>query len=410
MKDNVFLSKMVNEILTLMRLPKANWSQTVVHEYELSYGIILLNLESNGINTYDKSVVTPICNDLCQKVDISETRRKHVPVALNKLDYYYQFNALQPRHYSRLRLECLNKDHELVVENYLQHCLHDLFVHENTIRIKRVSAIHFMNHIALFHIAFRDITAKTVMDYLSSVSKREDWTEKTKNEHLYQLRQFLNYLIIESGVSSNSVNPLYVIFGYHAVSLPSYYEPREIKALVNEIDVTTKGGKRDYLICLLVAQLGLRAGDVSNLNLATIHWDTATIELIQQKTRNPITLPLLESLRFAILDYWKNARPESVTGCILLTTSPPHRPLSSSYISAIVTKRLRMAKIDIENRKHGCHSMRHSLAKNLLSDNEPLSTITGILGHESSNTTRKYLGIDTKTLRRISLGVPYGSK
>ena len=51
--------------------------------------------------------------------------------------------------------------------------------------------------------------------------------------------------------------------------------------------------------------------------------------------------------------------------------------------------------------------MRHSLARNLLSNNEQLSTITGILGHENSNTTRRYLSIDTKGLRHIALEVPY---
>jgi len=410
MKNNVFLSEMVNEILTLMRSQKANLSPVTIHEHELSYEIILLNLESNGINTYDKDVVTTICNNLFQNNSISRTRKKHFPIALNKLDYYHQFNALQPRNYSRLRLECLNKDHEHIVLNYLEHCLDDLLVHENTIRIKRVSAIHFMNYLSLFHIDYRSMTSQTVIDYLASVSKRDGWTERTKNEHLYQVRQFLTYLATEFGVSKTAGNPLSVIFGYHAVSLPSYYEPKEINALVNEIDVTTKEGKRDYLICLLVTQLGLRAGDVSGLKISAIHWDTATIELIQQKTRNPITLPLLDSLKFAILDYWKNARAKSDNGHILLSKSEPHRKLSSSYISSLVTLRLRKAKINITNRKHGSHSMRHSLARNLLLDNEPLSTITGILGHENSNTTRKYLGIDTKALRRISLEVPNGCK
>ncbi|NLA66629.1 MAG: tyrosine-type recombinase/integrase [Leucobacter sp.] len=109
-----------------------------------------------------------------------------------------------------------------------------------------------------------------------------------------------------------------------------------------------------------------------------------------------------------MLDYWKNSRPSCDSGTILLTLSKPYRCLSNSFLADIVTKRLMKADIDISTRKHGCHSMRHSLARNLLSGNEALSTITGILGHENSNTTRRYLGIDTRELRRISLEVPNG--
>lgn len=59
------------------------------------------------------------------------------------------------------------------------------------------------------------------------------------------------------------------------------------------------------------------------------------------------------------------------------------------------------------NRKHGLHSMRHSLASNLLKNNTPYPVITGILGHENSSTTRLYLSIDIDQLRSLALEVPY---
>jgi site-specific recombinase XerD len=267
-----------------------------------------------------------------------------------------------------------------------------------------------MNYLSSSKIEPEDIKVKTVIDYLVSVKEKAEWTEATKNTNLYELRKFLTYLIDKHGVSYDSVSPLHVIFGCHKVHLPAYYEPVEVMKLINSIDVSSRKGKRDYLICLLVTQLGMRAGDVSRLKFSNIHWDRETIEIVQQKTGNPLVLPLIMTLRFALLDYWKNARQKCNSDIILLTRSKPHRSLSNCFLAGIVTERLKKANIDISNRKHGCHSMRHSLARNLLSGNEALSTITGILGHESSNTTRKYLGIDTRELRRISLEVPNGRK
>lgn len=49
--------------------------------------------------------------------------------------------------------------------------------------------------------------------------------------------------------------------------------------------------------------------------------------------------------------------------------------------------------------------MQHSLANSLLQENTPYPIITGILGHENSNTTQRYLAIDTEQLRKVALEV-----
>lgn len=73
---------------------------------------------------------------------------------------------------------------------------------------------------------------------------------------------------------------------------------------------------------------------------------------------------------------------------------------------SVVNKYLVLAEIETNGRKHGLHSMRHSLASNLLQNNIPLPIISGILGHENSNTTKKYLRIDIEQLRTVGLEVP----
>lgn len=407
MKNNLSIEMMVNSILTLVRDSRNNLSQKTVREYELSFGIILSHLNSNGIFMYNKEAVTTTCRDLYDEGGLSETRDRHVHVALNKLDYYFNHHALKPKCYSYSRLTCIDREFEQIVSDYLKYCGRNQSIKESTLRTKRVYDVHFMNYLSLRNIQVKDIDGDTVIDYLAKTNNKTEWTEATKNTSLYELRKFLTYLIDEQGVRRDSVSPLHVIFGCHAVCLPAYYEPVEIMKLVNSIDVSSPRGKRDYLICLLVTQLGLRAGDVSRLEFSNIHWDRETIEIVQQKTGNPLVLPLLRNLRFALLDYWKNSRPNCDSGTILLTLSKPHRCLPNTFLAHVIKERLKKAGIDISARKHGCHSMRHSLARNLLSGNEALSTITGILGHENSNTTRRYLGIDTRELRRISLEVPH---
>jgi site-specific recombinase XerD len=72
----------------------------------------------------------------------------------------------------------------------------------------------------------------------------------------------------------------------------------------------------------------------------------------------------------------------------------------------IINKYIAKAGIETAGKKHGLHSMRHSLASNLLSSNTPMPVITGILGHKNSNSTNLYLRIDIESLRSVALEVP----
>ena len=77
---------------------------------------------------------------------------------------------------------------------------------------------------------------------------------------------------------------------------------------------------------------------------------------------------------------------------------------SSLYKSA--EQYIKKAGIDIENRKKGLHSLRHSLASNMLKNNIEISTISGILGHSSIDVTNIYLSINEEQLRMLALEVP----
>ncbi|KAB3529720.1 tyrosine-type recombinase/integrase, partial [Alkaliphilus pronyensis] len=73
----------------------------------------------------------------------------------------------------------------------------------------------------------------------------------------------------------------------------------------------------------------------------------------------------------------------------------------------VITRYMDEAMVSYSDRKHGLHSMRHSLASNLLKNNTPYPVITGILGHENTSTTCVYLSIDIEQLRSVALEVSY---
>lgn len=188
--------------------------------------------------------------------------------------------------------------------------------------------------------------------------------------------------------------------------LPSYYSKDEIERLLESIERSSDLGKRDYAIILLAARLGLRASDICSLKFTNIIWDRSLIELDQNKTGKRIELPLLTELGNAIIDYLKLARPKSKEPYVFLRAKAPFTRLYSAAITSIVHKNLVHAGINIENRRHGAHALRHSLAGVLLEQKTILPVISEVLGHGSTESTKYYLRIDSTSLKQCALVVP----
>ncbi|WP_312099400.1 site-specific integrase [Niallia sp.] len=243
------------------------------------------------------------------------------------------------------------------------------------------------------------------MAYLETLG---EYSNSTKAGILFNLRDFLSFLVSQGYVESQ-LNQLFpVIRSNKFERIPSFYSTEEIQRILLTVDRNTKIGRRDYIVLILAVQLGMRAGDIRHLKFENIKWHLDTIEFIQEKTKNPLRLPLMENLKFALIDYMKNSRPSSEDPHIFIRHRAPFIAFASGHVFwSTINKYMDAAGISINNRKHGLHSMRHSLASNLLKQNTPFPVITGVLGHENSNTTKLYLRIDIEQLRSVSLEVPY---
>jgi site-specific recombinase XerD len=251
---------------------------------------------------------------------------------------------------------------------------------------------------------FSNCRQKDVTGYLISLSHL---SSSTISGRTFMLRHFFNYLNKEK-ITLYSGDELFpVIFTNKRERILSFYSVDEIKRLINTINRTTMYGKRDFAAVLLVAELGIRSGDIIRLKFSDIHWERNTIEFIQYKTKIFNQLPLLENIKYALIDYLKNSRPKSNSDYIFLGIRNGIMPITNTCMHQIVSKYFKKAGIDISMRKHGPHAMRHSLASSLLHNNTPMHVIKEVLGHSNINTTKMYLNIDIDTMRAVALEVPY---
>jgi len=166
---------------------------------------------------------------------------------------------------------------------------------------------------------------------------------------------------------------------------------------------------RDAAITLLALTTGLRACDIVNLRLADIDWRGQTIGIVQQKTHNPLTVPLTDLLVGRLADYVLDDRPDSRDDHVFLRSVAPHARLADhAAIHRVITGTFRAA--GVADVKAGTRLLRHNAASRLLRAAVPLPTISAVLGHASPESTNLYLSVDRDRLLECVLDLPTGSR
>lgn len=166
--------------------------------------------------------------------------------------------------------------------------------------------------------------------------------------------------------------------------------------LILQSDVVNK---RDKAIGYLSLEIGLRAVDIANLKLSDIDWKCDTIHIMQQKTEQPLDIPLLPSFGNALFDYILNERPVSDSKFVFLRQNAPYLPMRThaSY-HKIIWKIFQKAGIRTNGELCGTRLMRHNAASKMLESDIPLPVISSALGHVNPDSVTVYLTTDEERL------------
>lgn len=247
-----------------------------------------------------------------------------------------------------------------------------------------------------------EITPEIISDYVKTIYSKH---EKSIAAILTTLRVFLRFLYLNKFTNNDLSEKVPKQKKYYYPAIPSTWLKEDVIKLLNVVDKGNPTGKRDYAILLLVTRLGIRVGDIINLKLSDLDWKHQKINIIQSKTKSSNSLPILDDIGWALIDYLQNGRPISDSPYVFLrSVAPFDRFGENANLHNIISKYTRKAGIKIpKGKRHGLHSLRHTLAGTLLEQGTPLAVISEILGHINSKTTQKYLQIGIDELRKCSL-------
>jgi site-specific recombinase XerD len=212
------------------------------------------------------------------------------------------------------------------------------------------------------------------------------------------VRMFLRFLIAMGRCAPGLEHALPTVAHWRLASLPKYLPAETVEHVLASCDRATPLGARDRAVLLLLARLGLRAGDVATLKWTDIDWHDGTLR-VAGKNRRETRLPLPQEVGEALLWYGAHHRPNVSSASVFLTTSAPLGPLSAKTVTKIAARALRRA--NVESPIYGAHVFRHSVATTMLRQGVSLPAIGSLLRHASIATTALYAKVDTPLLHSV---------
>ncbi|MDF1618589.1 site-specific integrase [Petrocella sp. FN5] len=357
--------------------------------FEMERGLKYLEQEYSIVTRYNDGTLSQQRVQLLRVVHMLEDYRLH--------------QVLTRRCYAAKNPITLNDTYSTVFKAYDNH----LFISGlsvSTLKHYRRISTEFLDYITQLKL---DTLSLINMDTCNSYIKTlAGYSFKTVEQKVCGLRHLLRFLYSSNRISADYAINIHMPNVSKSAKLPSSWDEDELKSMLAVIDRNNPIGKRDYAMILLACILGLRISDIKNLRFSNFIWEDKKLSIIQHKTHKPLTLPVPDSVGWAVIDYIQNGRPNYYeTDFIFLKHMPPFDTIGdSNHMSQIIQRYMRKAGIDQRHKKHsGFHSLRHSAGSMLLELETPLPVITNILGHSDSNVTAIYLKTDLRKLKQCIL-------
>lgn len=388
------------------KLIQLHYSERTIIDYQYFWRKLSKYMENNNASEFDQQIAKAFLYEMFE-ISMTESCKGHSDDArrcrrtLNILLDYQKHGEVYRR--QRTISHEFHECYKPVILNYVAFL--DSTMAGTTRLNQKYKLMSFLNF--LYEHNYQDlskITKTIIIDYWKT---RTVHAKTTQMHDAYVLRTFLNYLYEQRITLVDNSIFVPCMKGNRMGQIPSFYTSDELTSILAAVDRANAVGKRDYAILLFAIRYGMRTGDIRHLTLQSFDWNDGTFSYVQSKTGDNVVNPLLSDVATAVIDYLKNGRPETTCKDLFIRHMAPFEGFGqNTSLQHIVTKYMNRAGFsDLHNRKHGLHSMRHSIAGNLLDQGVPLPTVSEVLGHVKTQNTMIYTKISLNQLASCALEV-----
>jgi site-specific recombinase XerD len=254
------------------------------------------------------------------------------------------------------------------------------------------------------HISWHEFHFSSVVQFVTSEFQRLH-SRATQRVWLMVLRSFLRYLADEGHVPCGWDAALPGIANRQHAQLPRGLAQDQVRALWTASEGSKRRDLRNRALLLLFLRLGLRTEEVASLLPGDIDWKRGCLKVHSAKTSRERTLPLPQDVGEALVSYLHSLRtlPTRLFDPTRKTPIPEQR--YKVYVRNCMIYLFQCAGIH----SLGAHSLRHTLATEMVSNGATFKAVSDVLGHKSITTTLIYAKLDLKALMQVALPWPGGA-
>lgn len=222
------------------------------------------------------------------------------------------------------------------------------------------------------------------------------------------LRSFLRFARCRGDIDKDLAACVPAVANWKLSTIPRAIPSSQVELVLTSVDRRTAMGRRDYAILLILARLGLRAGEIKTLTLEDLDWQEGLIT-VRGKAGRYSQLPLPADVGEAIADYLQHGRSMDSSRCVFLRTRAPAGGFKGQCGIGSVVKHA-LARAGVDALRKGAHQFRHGLASQMLRQGASLFEIGELLRHRSPQTTAIYAKVDLVSLATLALPWPGGAQ
>jgi site-specific recombinase XerD len=321
--------------------------------------------------------------------------RKMELATLRRFAAYLRRRGVLP---SPVRLRSAADD---LADRYVDYLRTERGLADNSILVYAPCARAFLAHRAAMPdgLALDTLDSETIRTFLvDRVARRSSESARLRS---VALRSLLRFLFLRGEITRDLSAAVPRVRTYQQSGVPVVLSPDEVERVLDATDRSTRRGRRDHAILLLLARLGLRASEIVSLELGDVLWRAGEI-VVRGKGPRQDRVPLLADVGHAVAQYLREDRGASSSRNVFLRLIPPRlglaRPCAIDHIV-----RLALARVGIgPHPRRVAHLFRHSLATRMIRHGASMAEIAEVLRHRSQVTTAIYAKVSFEALRTVA--------
>ena len=238
------------------------------------------------------------------------------------------------------------------------------------------------------------------------VSRLAHLRDSSKGREITAIRNFFRFQQFEGRAVHESIFRLPLSPAvWRNAAFPKTMDEAIFNRLHEIPDCTTPTGRRNRCIILCFTELALRCIEVANVTVDSFNWREGLVTIKNTKNHLDRKLPVSEKLGQAIIAYLRNDRPQTTNKALFVRFKDIcGEPMGACQIRGIVRRTYNKTGAKIHST--GTHILRRTAASKMYNAGNSLKMTADILGHQSLDSTVRYVKTDIAGLRGVAAPWP----